>query len=130
MLRLMITALPESPRHVTHDQWLPLHYAARYCASKDFDEQMLALLIDAHPDGAAHRNNNDSMPLHLLCGSELCKLRPEMVRVLVAAAPHVLREPNKNRNTPLHLLCNQGSENLNVRNLRELREPVARRLRA
>ena len=60
--------------------WLPLHYAAKNCASP----LVIRRLLEAYPKGAAVLSFSQRLPLHWACES---RLEPESLKLLIDAYP-------------------------------------------
>ena len=73
----------------------PLHYAARFRASK----AVIAALLEAHPEAAKIKCNNENLPLHL---ATIGKASEEVVRALLDTNLEAAKSKDNQGDLPLH----------------------------
>ena len=89
ILSTLIEESPESVQREASDGGLPIHKAARWGMSPEF----LKILVQAHPesvgiqsgDGIPGANLNGSLPIHLACSSDNCRV--DTVKYLLDVHP-------------------------------------------
>jgi ankyrin repeat protein len=103
MVQLLIDASPDSVRHETNDNELPLH-----CLSNGPDvgeevaAEILKLLLEKCPESVRHAaSNGNHLPIHFAAGNQ----SPEFCRILVEAYHGSERITNYNGYVPFHLAC-------------------------